>query len=190
MSRAAGAITIVRDSGPNGLGVQVDMHGLGRLESMFKQFSGPIQKKIMVRAIKDGLEDVRDSAKASAPKHSGKMADAIKVRFRTKPRLGLIEGRVAVVGKFAPLAHLVEYGRQGFTANRPFRDKRGHFRSNTTGGGRIASMLFGNREANFASTQAQRFMTRAYLKHGKHIPRRVMRGIARGIRKAARGQRI
>ena len=172
---------------------EAHMQGLGSIDKIFQQFNGPIQKKVMYKAIRAGLKDVRDSAEQYVSKDTGRTADALKIRMSSKSswRMGEITGRVAVTGKVAPLAHLLEWGRQSFIANRPFKDKRGRFRSGTTGGGALANALFGkDRQTNFKSLPPQRFMTRAYLEHEDEIPRDVMRGIVKGMRQAVRGQRI
>lgn len=154
-----------------------------QIDAVLRELPAEVQRKIMRGAIRKGLKDIQTDAKGFAPKSGrddsgGSLSDWIRITFKgSNQYTGELNGRVAVVGKKAPLAHLVEWGRRSFKMPQPIRTASG-FRSPGPLRASTRKMI------TIGATQPDRFMTRAWGKNKSQFDEKLKKTLARRIKVA------
>lgn len=87
-----------------------DVHvtGMKELAKFLDTLAPKIQKNVLRGALRAGMKEVAEDAKAGASVASGLMRDGLKISTNSKG--GVVTASLKAKGKHGPLAHLIEFG--------------------------------------------------------------------------------
>ncbi|AGA28721.1 HK97-gp10 family putative phage morphogenesis protein [Singulisphaera acidiphila] len=70
--------------------IKFKVSGIKEIQRAFRELPDKLAKKVIRQALRKGLVPIRDTAKTDAPRKTGLMAAAIKIRAATKRKRGVI----------------------------------------------------------------------------------------------------
>jgi HK97 gp10 family phage protein len=164
----------------------VEIKGLSELQKLLDTLPAKIEANIMRGAMRAGAKVVQESAKAKAPRKSGKMAEGLKIT--TRSRSGVVSASVKASGPHAFLAPMIEFGTKPHfisvsDENKNFNAKRGRLESVSSVNRRflvIGGEIVG-KSVSHPGSRAQPFMRpaldenteRAVVATGEYIKKRL-----------------
>lgn len=92
------------------------INGVSEIQRAFRELPDKLAKKVVRQALRKGLAPIRDEAKTLAPRKSGRLASAIKIRAGRRKR--------GVIGLVVRVGDKDFGGRPFYGAFREFGDKR------------------------------------------------------------------